>query len=240
MKFHGLDFDFFLPKQLNFFIEDRAVLDLASHTGESSICISELGAKIVIGLEPRKQLVETANNKIKELEIDNVSFIVGDATNQNQMLDLLKGIDTVTTFGMFYHIADHHLLLKTICESSAKHLLLETEYGPESPNPSIDWCVENTQDVLHGFTIYPNTIAGSPNLQWIFQVLKIYNWQLVYYKSFYQPGRYQQDIRQRFIVGAVNLKYIDTSNLKHAPDNLWEWKIDPNKIVGKEFLAYEI
>ena len=237
MKFHGKKFSFFIPEELDFFIKDRRVLDLASHTGESTICISEQGAKSAIGVEPRPGLVAQAKLLAEQNNINNVSFVQGDCTNSDQLLKLLNNIDTVTTFGMFYHIADHNLLLRNICESSAKHLIIETEYGPESPMPSINWYVEKTNEKHRGWNGYTQILAGAPNLKWINDCLEIYNWKIIYYKSFYQD--LLNNPRQRMIIGAVNLKEYNVEKIDILPENLWEWSIQPNREVGKVFFGYK-
>jgi hypothetical protein len=233
VKFHHIDFDFFVPKQLDFCLSSCKVLDLASHTGESSICCSERGATSVIGLEPRLELVQQAIDLADHNKINNVEYIVGDATDKDQLTRLLTNIDTVITFGMFYHIADHNLMLKTICESGAKHLIIETEFGPESPNPSADWYVEKTDWLLAGHNGYTKILAGVPNLKWIKDCLSIYGWEINYYKAFYQG--YPDNPRQRMIICAVNSKFYEVKD--QLPEDIWEWHIEPNCIVGKEFLS---
>lgn len=235
MKFHNINFDFFVPKCLEFMLVDQHVLDLASHTGESSICCSEYGAKTVIGVEPREHLVQQSIKLAKSLNFDNVDYVTGDACNKDQMIGFLKNVDTVITFGMFYHIADHNLLLQTICESKAKHIILETEYGPETPLPSIDWYVEQTDSALAGYNGYDKILAGAPNLKWIDDCLSIYGWKIVYYKSFYQE--YATNPRQRMILAAVNLKNYNVNNFKDLPDHIWEWHVEPDQMVAKEFIG---
>lgn len=236
MKFHNMDFSFFIPEKLNFLFKNCRVLDLASHTGESSICCSEQGAILTLGVEPRIELVTRAKLLAAENNIDNVEYIVGDATDKDQLIKLLHEIDTVITFGMFYHIADHNLLIKTICESSAKHVIIETEYGPETSFPSIDWYVEETLDVLAGYNGYSQILAGAPNLQWIKDCLKIYGWKIIYYKSFYKD--YPNFDRRRMIIAAVNLKNYSENKISDIPDDLWEWHVEPNQLVAKTFIGF--
>jgi hypothetical protein len=238
MKFHNKNFDFFIPRELDFFLKDCRVLDLASHTGESTICISERGAKSVVGVEPRIELIDQSKVLAKQNNIDNVCFVPGDCTNKDQLLKFLQNVDTVTTFGMFYHIADHNVLIRNICESGAKHLLIETEYGPESPLPSMHWYVENTEENIRGWNGYAEILAGVPNLKWINDCLTIYNWQIIYYKAFYQ-GHKTQDQRQRMIIGAVNLKDYNSEKIDTLPENLWEWSIQPNCDVAKIFFGFK-
>jgi hypothetical protein len=235
MKFHNLDFSFFIPTNLKFMISGCHILDLASHSGESSICCSEYGAISVLGVEPRQDMVTKSIELANIHNITNVTYTVGDATDRDQMLNYLKNIDTVITFGMFYHIADHNLLLRTICESEAKHVIIETEYGPETSTPGIDWYVENTDSILAGYNNYAQILAGAPNLKWINECLTVYGWKIVYYKAFYRDSLINP--RQRMILAAVNLKHFDENKIIPLPDDLWEWHIEPNQMVAKEFIG---
>jgi hypothetical protein len=237
MKFHNMDFNFFIPQELNFLFNNCNVLDLASHTGESSICCKEQGASSVLGIDPRIELVEKSIFLAKQHNIKNVEYIVGNATDIKTLENLLHNIDTVVTFGMFYHIADHNLLIKTICESNAKHIIIETEYGIESPLPSMLWYIEKTNSILSGYNNgYDQILAGVPNLQWINDCLTIYGWKIIYYKAFYQE--YLQKPRQRMILAAVNLKNYDNNKIKSLPLDLWEWHVEPNQIEAKTFIGY--
>lgn len=238
MKFHNKNFNFFVPQELDFLLKDCQVLDLASHTGESTICISERGARFVTGVEPRLELINHSKILAEKNNINNVSFVQGDCTNKEQLLKLLNNIDTVTTFGMFYHIADHNLLIRSICESSAKHLIIETEYGPESPTPGANWYVEKTNESVRGWNGYTQILAGVPNLKWINDCLEIYNWRIIYYKAFYKSYKTKNQ-RQRMIIGAVNLKNYNAENIDPLPDDLWEWSIQPDCDVGKIFFGYK-
>lgn len=243
--FHNMEFEFFLPPSLNFFVKGCNVLDIAGCLAGSSICLSERGAKSVIGTDPRPETVDQAIEYLKKTNITNVNFKQGDVTDFNDLKIMLTNIDTVTTFGMLYHLTDHNMIFKTIAESQqCKYLLFETEYGPETDVPDIGWYIESTQSIGAGFNNYPTILAGAPNLEWFKQTLDIYGWQIVYYKSFLsqwelQPPSLFVGPRQRIIVGAVNKKFVDTSHLPKLPDDMWIWHIEPNQVVGKHFNAYE-
>jgi predicted RNA methylase len=227
--------EYFIPEALNFFIKDCDVLDIASYTGKSSASIKCMGARSVVGLEPRTESIEIAQDLIRLNSLDSVSFVKGDATDANSLTALLEGKDTVTNFGMFYHIADHHLFLKTICNSQVKHLILESEFGPECSTPNMDWYVETTDWDKAGFNGYASILAGVPNFPWVNIILELYGWQTVFYKAFYHDSR---AMHQRFVIGAVNTRFVDTHTLPKLPGNLWEWNIVPNSITGREFIAY--
>jgi SAM-dependent methyltransferase len=235
MRFRKKDFNFYVPS-LEFF-KDKNVLDIASHTGESSVAICKLNAKFVTALEIREELVTQAWQLAHKEGVDNIQFVCGDATNLMLLKKLLHNIDTVTCFGMFYHIHDHFNFIKNICTSSAKYFLLETLFGIESPNPTMLCNVEKTQPITCGANLgFDHVMVGAPNLIWIKQVLDIFNWQIVFFKT--DIDKYAVGAHERMNIGAVNLKYVDIKNNPTMPDHMWEWQTNTEQNGGKIFSIY--
>jgi SAM-dependent methyltransferase len=210
----------------NEFFKDKNVLDVASNTGESSFDISKLGAKKVIGIEPRIASVNTAIKSLEQLKYTNVEFVCGDATDYYLMDKLLVNINTVSCFGVFYHLTDHFKFLKKICTSECKYLLIETLFGLESPNPSMLCINEPTDNELMGINEgFPNLMCGAPNIAWIDQVLSIFNWQITYFMTSYLGD-------ERMIIGATNKNFINLDHCEKMPDNFWKWDIDADSKIG--------
>ena len=85
-------------------IAPKKILELGSATGATSIFIAEnnLQSKIV-GIDMRKEVVDIANNSIKEKKLNNLSFEVGD------MLKIAKNkldFDFILMLYSFHHILD--------------------------------------------------------------------------------------------------------------------------------------
>jgi SAM-dependent methyltransferase len=217
------------------FFVGKNILDIASYIGQTSIDLSKLGAKKVTGIEPRQSSIDIAKSSVLVHNINNVDFVCGDATDYPLLKTLLVDVDTVTCFGMFYHIHDHFNFLKTICTSNCRYFLLETIFGLESPNPTMLCNVEpvdgnnNQNGINEGFT---HVMTGAPNLTWIKQSLEIFDWKIVYFISDFSSD-------ERMFIGAVNSKYIDTTAYSDLPDNFWEWKIKDGERIGiKKFSVY--
>ena len=212
------------------------MLDAASHCGQSSTGIAKLGAASVIGVEARPNLVETAQQLLTTTGYNNVQFICGDITDYTLLDQLLVNTDTVTCFGVFYHLNDHFNFLKHICTSPCKRLIIETLFGLESPNPTMICNVEpvvgnyNQNGINPGFD---QLMCGSPNIIWIQQVLEIFNWHLVYFITDHYSD-------ERMILCAVNGNQIDISSFAVLPKDSWQWDIQPNSFVGtKKFSIYK-
>jgi hypothetical protein len=134
-----------------------------------------LGAKHVSGVEVREQLV---NQSRQQLSANNVEFFTADITDYDFISPLVKNSDTITCFGVLYHLFDHFKFLSHILAPNIEHVLIETEFGPETLNPEMFWGFENTDNILHGYhknlKIIPN---GTPNLSWILQSADIFGFK---------------------------------------------------------------
>ena len=215
---------------LNTFFKDKVVLDIASYDGSSSITLAELGAKKVIGIEPRTESIELAKENLKKSGYSNIEFVCGDATDYDLMDKLLTGVDSVACFGVFYHLTDHFKFLKKICSSSCQYLLIETLFGLESPNPTMVCAVEPTtgNDNQNGINEgYSHVMFGVPNIVWLQQVFDIFNWQIAYFITDNLGD-------ERMIVGAVNKKFINVDASKVMPDDMWVWEIADGETIGKK------
>jgi SAM-dependent methyltransferase len=156
-------------------LKNKTVLDLACHTGESTKIIHSLGAKHVYGVEVRNELVNLARRGVRA---DNVEFFTADITDYNFMSSLIKDSNTITCFGVLYHLFDHFRFLSHILAENIEHVLIETEFGSETLNPEMFWGFEITDNKFHGYhknlKIIPN---GTPNLSWILQSAEIFGFK---------------------------------------------------------------
>jgi SAM-dependent methyltransferase len=153
-------------------LNQQVVLDLACHTGESTELIHQLGAQHVYAIDARQDLVAKAQQRLPYANID---FFVGDITDAALTADLVAKSDTVTCFGVLYHLFDHFRFLSQILKPNIKHVLIETLFGIESFNPEMSWGFENTENIYHGWfqgcAVIPN---GTPNISWILQAAEVF------------------------------------------------------------------
>jgi len=174
-------------------LKNKTVLDLACHTGESTGIIHSLGANHVYGVEIRKNLIDIAK---KQCSAPNVNFFVADITDYDFMSTLIDKSNTITCFGALYHLFDHFRFLSHILNPNIEHVLIETEFGPETLNPEMYWGFENTDDVLNGYhnnlKIIPH---GSPNLSWILNSADIFGFKCDWIKPYgYYTSKQRQNI----------------------------------------------
>lgn len=158
----------------NHILKDKTVLDLACHDGISTDLILKNGAKHVYAIDIRSHLIEKARSNIT----GPVDFFVGDITNNSLTSSLIEQSNTVTCFGVFYHLFDHFRFFKQILRPNIEYVLMETIFGPETLNPEMFWGFEVTNDDLHGWMEDVNLIPnGTPNLSWIIQSSRIFGFE---------------------------------------------------------------
>jgi hypothetical protein len=156
-------------------LENRIVLDLACHDGESTSIIHQHNPAHVYAVEVREHLVKQAQQRLPNANVD---FFVGDITDPNLMTDLVAKSNTVVCLGVLYHLFDHFRFLSYILKPNIEYVLFETEMGIESLNPDICWGFESTNDILHGWMDNIHTIPnGAPNLSWILQSAEIFGFK---------------------------------------------------------------
>ena len=201
-------------------IRNKTVLDLACHTGESTKIIHELGAEHVYAVEVRPDLIKTAQ---QNLVANNVQFMIEDITNYAVMSSLVAKSNTITCFGVLYHLFDHFRFLECILQPNIEYVLIETEFGSESPNPEMYWGVETTDQVLHGWHNHAKIIPhGTPNLSWILQSADIFNFKcdwIQHYGTKTSKKRKQVTMEEYLsIAGPDWPSYADLISNKPIPD----------------------
>lgn len=149
-------------------IKGRSILDIASHDGRWSFAAIKNGASHVLGIEGRKELVESSYTNMQKYGIpkEKYSFIVGDIFQEIKKIKS-NTIDTVFCFGYFYHTMNHMFLLDEIARLSPKHLILDTSIS-ESDSPIIEVTEEDSKDPRNAIIIDPvsnnsKVVVGSPS-----------------------------------------------------------------------------
>ena len=106
---------------------NKRVLDLASHDGLFTYACLKLGAQYVVGVEPRSNLVNDANENLKSLGCTETQydFVIGDAFEYLSTVEE-EQFDTILCFGFFYHIKNQTELLELIKGTKPKYLILDT------------------------------------------------------------------------------------------------------------------
>ncbi|HWU76747.1 MAG TPA: class I SAM-dependent methyltransferase [Rhodanobacter sp.] len=128
----------------------KRVLDIASHDGRWSFAALQAGASHVIGIEPRAELIDNANQTFEYYGIDPAyhEFRCGDVFDR---IDDIK-VDIVLCLGFYYHTIRHAELLDKIERTGAQLVIIDTEVTPWQDSSS----TTNTND--------PRIVYGNPYL----------------------------------------------------------------------------
>lgn len=112
-------------------IHARTVLDLGSHDGRWMLAALHVGARHVVGIEGRQELVDRARSTFREYRVpdDRYEFIVGDCLTRIAELDP-GAFDTVFCFGLLYHTLDQYHLLHAITALEPATLLIDSRVVP--------------------------------------------------------------------------------------------------------------
>lgn len=156
----------FLVKPYEAEIAGSSVLDLASHDGRWSYALSSAGAREVVGVEARQELIDQFASYPPGPEKDRISFLQGDVYEVLPRL-VAEGrrFDVVAVFGLFYHVMDHYGLLKLIHRLQPRLVIIDSEFYLNE-EPVIRLLRESTDRILHSIAHIPGQTrapAGIPS-----------------------------------------------------------------------------
>ena len=159
------------------------VLDLASHDGRWSLAALATGARSVIGIEARPELVKAASENLGEYGYgaDCARFVTGDVHEVLNTHDFEA--DVVLCLGFFYHTLRYNELLDGIRRTNARYLIVDT-FSPYmmGPVPSVNVITEDADEegkaaadtYTHGLSV----LVGRPNLAAIQTMVGAYGYRI--------------------------------------------------------------
>ena len=110
-------------------IEGKRVLDIASHDGRFTFAaLRGAGAKHVVGIEARPNLVENARNTFSQYGVDPESFelITGDVFEEIKNIPT-GSIDTAMILGFLYHTARQYELISMLSDLGVKSIIVDSK-----------------------------------------------------------------------------------------------------------------
>ena len=162
-------------------LESARVLDLASHDGRWSFAALKAGAKHVIGVEARHELVDNANKTFAEYGVDpnTYEFVRGDMFRVLRTRDF--EVDVVLCFGFIYHTLRYPELFGGILDAGPRHVVLDTKVllGDE---PVVGLLVNRTgvqsNAAADRFSHRRKVVAGWPSLPALRLMLDTYDMEV--------------------------------------------------------------
>jgi hypothetical protein len=136
-------------------IEGSSVLDLASHDGRWSYALSAAGARSVLGIEGRAEMIAQYASYPPGPIRDRVEFVQGDVYEELPRLAAEgRRFDVVALFGLFYHVMDHYNLLKLIDRLEPRLVIIDSEFFT-SADPTVRIAREKTDNNLNSIAHVP-------------------------------------------------------------------------------------
>lgn len=163
--------------------EGASVLDLACHDGRWSLAALAAGARSVIGIEARPELVKAATENLGEYSYgaDRVRFVTGDVHEVLNTQDFEA--DVVLCLGFLYHTLRYNELLDGIRRTNARYLIIDT-FSPYmmGPVPNVNVITEDADEqgkaAADTYTHGPSVLVGRPNLAAIRTMLGAYGYRV--------------------------------------------------------------
>jgi Methyltransferase domain len=160
-----------------------SVLDLASHDGRWSLAALATGARSVIGIEARPDLVKVATENLSEYGYgaDRARFVTGDVHEVLNTQDYEA--DVVLCLGFLYHTLRYNELLGGIRRTNARYLIVDT-FSPYmmEPVPNVNVITEDAEEqgkaAADTYTHGQSVLVGRPNLAAIRTMLGAYGYRV--------------------------------------------------------------
>lgn len=164
-------------------LDGATVLDIASHDGRWSAAALAGGAKSVVGIEARPDLVAHANANLEHYgyQPDQYRFVVGDVHEVLNAEDF--DVDVVLCLGFLYHTLRYNDLFHGIRRTGARHLVIDTQApAMMGPHPTIRVFGEpsgkQSAAAADSLTFGDSVLTGRPNLAAIQLMLDCYGYQV--------------------------------------------------------------
>jgi predicted RNA methylase len=190
-------------------LQDRRVLDLASHDGRWSFTALHAGAAHVTGIEGRQHLVTNANRNLTHCRVapNRYEFILGDVFEVMKQRRIQA--QTVLVLGFFYHTDRHVELAALIAATGASNIILDTNILPARQNNDGSALVklfeEPTASEANALGAHANAIVGHPSREAIKLIFAQHRFEVVEFD--WRPFRgsaeladYNDDRRSTFVL----------------------------------------
>jgi SAM-dependent methyltransferase len=119
-------------------IKGARVLDLAAQDGRWTYALAEAGAREVIGVEVRPELIEQYAEYPDDEVKSRTKLVPGDVFETvPQMADAGETFDVVAIYGLYYHVMDHYRLMREVLRLRPSLVIIDSEFST-AKRPVID------------------------------------------------------------------------------------------------------
>jgi 2-polyprenyl-3-methyl-5-hydroxy-6-metoxy-1,4-benzoquinol methylase len=176
-------------------VANKDIVDFACNFGGFSFACWRHGANSVVGFDIRDDNLKMAHalQEYYQVPLDRVKFIKLDIHDYTAVTELCKNKYTAFVPGVLYHVHDHYQILSSIAESKVPNIIIETAKSnqiKDSADPLIWWKIENTYELVSGWTgNHANIPVGYPNCAWFELIMEHLGYQLISKNTRPRPGR---------------------------------------------------
>lgn len=143
-------------------IRGAKVLDLGCHDGRWTYAYARAGARHVVGVEGRPELLDRFGRS-PHVEGAKIELRPTDLFRAFDDMKLTgERFDVVACLGVLYHVADHFRLLSSICSLNPRLVIVDSLFDL-SHDPVTRYFVETTDNEVHAVADRPTTVVGRPS-----------------------------------------------------------------------------
>ena len=147
-------------------IRGARILDLASHDGRWPYAFAQAGAREVIGIEGRAELIEQFETFPDDAAKARVELRQGDINVEvPKLVETGERFDVIGVLGIFYHITTHYVLLSQLSQLRPNLILIDSEFL-NRPLEIIQLVPEDPRRHMNTLQQLPNqtkTLKGVPS-----------------------------------------------------------------------------
>ena len=162
-------------------IDGARVLDIASHDGRWAFAALKQGARSVVGIEGRPELVESATESLAQygIESDRYRFIAGDIFAK--LAEEPIEVDVVLCLGFLYHTLRWNELMTRIRQCKPKYLIIDTAVT-DGNRPRLQLKVEDVSEqrnaIVDEFTHGTAVVSGKPTMPGLRTIVEAYGYEV--------------------------------------------------------------
>jgi len=180
------------------------VLDIAAHDGRMSLAAIRSGAKYVLGVEGRQNMVDKGLDIFQKYILSRQKYDLLKFDVENEQIQ--GEFDVALILGFLYHTRDQYKILEKVAKTGVKHMIIDTAIY-KSDYPVASYRQESTDSVGLAIGEQPETYVSVPSLNLLkmflcqlgFTKFVMYDWHSQNIEDWTDIKDYEKGIRVTFV-----------------------------------------
>ncbi len=182
-------------------ISGARVFDIASHDGRWAYAFAGAGAKEVVGVEARQELIDRFDNYPDKRLTSRVNLIKNDLFLElDRQVANGETYDVVSVFGILYHIMDHFRLLNAVRALKPKIVIVDSEFM-DRPGQMVQIFREKTEKPLNAAPQFDGqqvAVVGYPSFKAMDVMADVLNYDLEWIDWTLYPENQRQSVKDYY------------------------------------------